>query len=184
MILIIRQNLKLAHHVWRIGPNFCPLHHTILGSDKTDSSSKVNLQVKHVRRVLCAKKGWEICEERMLTTAVLVLGVLSKYGSSLGPIEAVGMWLPWQWLYKAKLLLLLQKIEIQKHKSKRQSQRLYNLIYVGSWCPEPSGRRTRGVALVLGIQRVRWPPGRWPLYEIPLDLHLSLLGGGNCLTCQ
>ena len=118
MILIIRQNLKLAHHVWRIGPNFCPLHHTILGSDKTDSSSKVNLQVKHVRRVLCAKKGWEICEERMLTTAVLVLGVLSKYGSSLGPIEAVGMWLPWQWLYKAKLLLLLQKKRFKNTKAK------------------------------------------------------------------
>ena len=32
------------------------------------------------------------------------------------------------------------------------SQRLCNLIYVGVWCPEPSGRRTRGVALVLGIQ--------------------------------
>lgn len=181
MILIIRQNLKLAHQVWRIGPNFCPLHHTILESDKTDSSSNVNLQVKHVRRVLCAWV-WEMRRKdahHSCASLGRTLEVWVQLGSNWSCWHVAALAVTFQ----SQTSFVVAKNEIQKHKSKRQSQRLYNLIYVGSWCPEPSGRRTRGVALVLGIQRVRWPPGRWPLYEIPLDLHLSLLGGGNCLTC-
>ena len=182
------QNLKLTKSD-KSAPTSVPCCHTILGSHNTDSSSKVNLQVKHVRRFLCAWV-WEICEEMMLTT----VSRFASLGRTLEVWVQLGSnWSCWHvaalegWLYKAKLLCFCKK-EIQKHKSKTLSQWLCNLIYVGVWCPEPSGRRTRGVALVLGIQwwdakTFQRPPGivtatGWrniPRYDIYMGMALKTL---------